>query len=109
MMKYVIDGKLEFESVKECAEYIVENVVTEEEYDEMLDDCYEMVNICGYEYYPSYALKNLDSIAYTCAFNDYRNDKLTDVEYELERMENEEEMNFYGYVVVCIEEVEEEE
>ena len=107
MIKYVVDGEMEFMSVSECAEFIVENGIDETEYDEMLDECYEMVNICGYEYYPSYALKNLDSVAYDCGLNDYRSSRQEDVEYELERMENEEEMNFYGYKVVCIEEVEE--
>ena len=107
MRKYVIDGEMEFTSVMDCAEYIVENGINEQEYDGMLDECHEMVTICGYEYYPSYALKNLDSVAYDCGFNDYKNSLLRDVEDEIERMENEEEMNFYGYVVVCIEKVEE--
>ena len=107
MRKFVVDGKMEFESVAECAEYIVENGIDEAEYDEMLDECYEMVNICGYEYYPSYALYRLDRIAYDCGLSDYRNSLLRDIEDEIERMENEEEMNFYGYVVVCIEKVEE--
>ena len=40
-------------------------------YDSMLDDCYPPVNVCGYEYDPSRALKELDPIAYECGFNDY--------------------------------------
>ena len=47
MIKYVVDGEMEFESVSECAEYIVENGINEQEYDEMLDDCYGEVKICG--------------------------------------------------------------
>jgi hypothetical protein len=40
-------------------------------YDQMLDDCYPIVNVCGYEYDPSRALKELDPIAYRVGFNDY--------------------------------------
>ena len=109
MRKFVVDGKMEFESVTECAEYIVENGITEEEYNEMLDDCYEMVKVCGHEYYPSYALKNLDNIAYNCGFNDYKNYQLENIEYELERMDDEENMDFYGYEVVCKVEIDEDE
>ena len=104
MRKYVIDGEMEFTSAMECAEYIVENGIDEAEYDEMLDECYEMVNICGYEYYPSYALKNLDSVAYDCGFNDYKNSQKSDVEYELDCMSNGDSDIWYGYEVEVIEE-----
>jgi hypothetical protein len=40
-------------------------------YDEMLDECYPMVDVCGYTYDPSRALKELDPIAYRCGFNDW--------------------------------------
>ena len=105
MIKYVVDGEMEFMSVSECAEYIVENGINEQEYDEMLDECYEMVNVCGYEYYPSYALKNLDSVAYYCSLNDYRSSRQEDIEYELDCMSNGDNKNIcYGYEVECIEE-----
>ena len=42
-----------------------------ERYKEMLDDCYPLVNVCGYEYDPSRALLLLDPIAYRVGFNDY--------------------------------------
>ena len=42
-----------------------------EAYNEMLNDCYPMVNICGYEYTPAYALKECDPIAYRCGFSDW--------------------------------------
>lgn len=40
-------------------------------YDEMLDEIYGLINICGYEYDASLALKNIDEVAYRCGFNDY--------------------------------------
>lgn len=42
-----------------------------EQYDQMLDDCYPSVKVCGYEYDPSRALKELDPIAYRVGFSDY--------------------------------------
>jgi hypothetical protein len=40
-------------------------------YDEMLDDCYGEVEICGYKYAASTALKNVDPIAYRVGFSDW--------------------------------------
>lgn len=103
MKNFVVDGRMEFESVGECAEYIAENGITEDDYDDMLDECYEIVSVCGYEYSPSVALFKLDEVAYKCGFNEYVDSRQKDIEYELDRMEYEEELNFYGYEVVCIE------
>ena len=42
-----------------------------EMYDQMLDECHPMVDVCGYTYDPSRALKELDPTAYRCGFSDY--------------------------------------
>ena len=42
-----------------------------ERYDNMLDDCYPLAQVCGFEYSASYALKELDPIAYRVEFSDY--------------------------------------
>jgi hypothetical protein len=42
-----------------------------EQYDEMLDDVYAPINICGVVYSPSVALFRVDEIAYRCGMNDY--------------------------------------
>lgn len=42
-----------------------------EMYDDMLDECYPMVNIAGYAYYPSTALRRIDLIAYKVGMNDF--------------------------------------
>lgn len=39
-------------------------------YDEMLDE-HQEVDVCGFKYSPSYALKRLDETAYRCGFNDW--------------------------------------
>ena len=43
----------------------------EEMYNDMLDDVYGTVNIAGYEYSTSQALKAIDPIAYSVGMNDY--------------------------------------
>jgi len=40
-------------------------------YDEMLDDVYGMVDICGYSYDASTALERIDPTAYEVGFSDY--------------------------------------
>lgn len=45
--------------------------IQEQFYEEMLDNVYGTVKIAGFEYNTSYALKNLDPIAYREGFLDY--------------------------------------
>ncbi len=56
-------------------------LVTEAEalemYEEMLDDCEGLVELCGMTYSASYVLREIDPVAYRCGFNDYV-DSLTD-------------------------------
>lgn len=42
-----------------------------EQYDQLLNDCYGEINICGYHYNAAYALKRLDSIAYGEGLNNW--------------------------------------
>lgn len=90
----------------------IEDQSIEEEYLNMLNDCYPMVSICGYDYYQGDALKELDPIAFRCGMNDWsaeefveivtlkepsrvmyiRTEELDDlVQYFLDEMESEEE------------------
>jgi hypothetical protein len=58
---------------KEQERYVVENcgpVDLEEMYNDMLDD-YGPVEICGMEYEASYALREVDPVAYRCGMADY--------------------------------------
>ena len=43
----------------------------EQAYNEMLDEVYGTVNIAGYEYDTSRALKEIDPIAYSVGMSDY--------------------------------------
>ena len=42
-----------------------------EMYNEYLNDCNPTIKLCGIEFDPAYALKELDPIAYNCGFSDY--------------------------------------
>ena len=43
----------------------------EEQYKDMLDDCFGTVNVAGHEYETSRLLKEVDPIAYQVGLNDY--------------------------------------
>ena len=42
-----------------------------ERYDDMLNECYGEIDICGLKYNAAYALKRLDPTAYGCGMNDW--------------------------------------
>ena len=75
--------------------------VSDDTYADFLDDIYGQVDICGYKYYASYALSQLDEIAYDCGFSDYCNslqnsdfEEFKELEAELEELQSElEELN----------------
>lgn len=95
-----------YTSIQELAELIAENGVTEDVYDEMLDECYEEVKICGYGYSPSVALYRTDKIAYDCGLSDYRDSQMQDIKYSLDNMCDGDEESFYDYDVTCTEDEE---
>ena len=98
MMYYYYNGKT-YDDARTCAEELLD-CVDESAFDEMLDDCYEEVKICGYEYSPSQALEAVDPVAYRCAFSDWKDAEASDIEYELEHADDGEELEFYGEEVV---------
>ena len=68
---------------------------SDDEYDEMLDDVYGDVEICGMTYSSSRALKLLDPVAYRCGKIDFESnydlddvEEYTDLKDELESLED---------------------
>jgi hypothetical protein len=47
-------------------------------YAEMLNECYPMVDVCGFQYEPANALESLDPVAYRCGLADYISNELDD-------------------------------
>ena len=69
---------------------------TDDEYEQMLDDMYGDVEICGMTYSSSRALKLLDPVAYRCAKNDFESnydlnncEEYNDLKDELESLEDQ--------------------
>ena len=98
MIYYVIDKK-EFYDAESAAEYVVDNYLISDDYDEMINECNGMINICGYEYEASEAFKNVDPIAYNCGYSDFEDSECQNIKYELERMDAGEVNEYYDYEV----------
>lgn len=60
---------------------VLTNRELESLYNEMLDDCYDTINICGLSYTPSMALKAVDKVAYSVGLSDYISSLLEDGQY----------------------------
>lgn len=87
---------------REAAERIVE-MCDEDYFDDMLDECYDEVKICGMSYAPAIALYRLDPVAYRCARCEWEDAEAGDIAYMLERMNDGETDTFYGVEVEAVE------
>lgn len=56
---------------EEGCESVLHSHEIDDMYHDMLDECYEPVNICGYEYPAGKALEAVDPVAYRCGRADY--------------------------------------
>ena len=77
--------------------------VSESEFNDFLDDCYDMATVAGLEFCPSDILKSCDPIAYRCMKADYESNydvedcaewqdldrELLDFRYKLEDLESD--------------------
>jgi hypothetical protein len=106
-MKWIIDGE-EYTSAREAADYIMENC-DDDAYDEMLDECYGEIEICGLSYSASIALYRVDEIAYNCGRNDWADSEAGNIADELEGMDGGDTNEFYGYEVEAIDDEDEDE
>ena len=84
MKKWIIDD-VEYTDIDEITDYIIEGIDVEE-YDNMLDDVYGKVEIAGYEWFTSSALRQLDPIAYDYEFYNYKDSQRDDITYKLQQM-----------------------
>lgn len=96
---YTINEK-KFETAEAAAQYIIDNANLIGEYDDMLDDVYGEIRICGLSYAPSEALRRVNKVAYDCGYDDYVDSLYCDVLCEVERMDDGDEVTSYGFEVV---------
>lgn len=96
---YKVNGEeVTINEIKDMIE--VDNDIIAQMYDESLDE-YGDVNIGGLTYDASSVLQSVDPIAYRCGYSDYCDGILSDVEYDLEDMENGDTNEFYGIEIEC--------
>lgn len=84
MTKYLIDNE---EVSKEVFDSNLEDAVrnyVEEYYDDILDECYDEIEIGCCTFTASQILKNCDPIAYNCGISDEVDVYLSDAQYDLE-------------------------
>lgn len=55
-----------------------------ERFDDFLNECWETVHICGYDYDPARALKQCDEVAYREEFNNWLDNELREGSFKLE-------------------------
>lgn len=106
-MIFKIDDYNTFETMDQVAEYISQNL-DDSYYDDMIDEAYGDVEVCGYAYSASIVLRAVDEIAYGCGFSDFQDSIYGDVRYELERMSDGDVESFYGFEVEAIAESDDE-
>jgi len=66
---------------KERDNFDASDYITESDFRDMLDECYEPVDICGYKYDAGRALESVDPIAFRVGYADYT------ANYELDSIE----------------------
>lgn len=102
MEKYLVNiyGNhwVECDSAESAAQEVIENV-DDYYWDDLLDEVWGEVKICGYDYCVSRALKLIDKVAYDCGKNDWLDGEYQDIVYSLERMIDGDEEDCFGITV----------
>ena len=97
---YIIDGETIVETAAAVRAHIEDDPsfldAADEWFEEALDE-EERIHIGSLVYLPSEVLRKVDPIAWRCGVSDYADSLLSDLEYEVERLNLEEETSFMGY------------
>ena len=64
----------------------LEEGYNEDEYEEFLNEVYGTVKIGSLEYPSGTVLKQLDEIAFNCGLSDYNDNKITEIEEEIDEL-----------------------
>lgn len=100
-MKYLVNDTRSFSCATGAAEYIMENC-DDGYYDDLLNDVYGDIPICGYEYAASVAFWRVDEMAYRVGQRDWEDSEARDIAYFLEQMDIGDDDFFFGYTVEAI-------
>lgn len=108
MAKYIFNDK-EYYGTSSLLQDIENELDIEDAYDNMLDEMYGDIEICGLEYSASIALFRVDEVAYNCGKNDYSSNIIEEIEGEIENLSEGDIYNNYNIEVQCIDCEDEEE
>lgn len=70
-----------------------EVTLTEGEYIDQLDECYDEVSVCGMDYSAGRVLCEVDPVAFRCAKGEYESELQSELERQLDR-EDESDIEF---------------
>ena len=88
MKEEIEDLKNELEELETELQRL-ENKENEDEYDDMIDETNNEIKIFGAEYHASRILKELDSIAYDCGMDDFNDERISELQEEIEDKKQE--------------------
>jgi cell division septum initiation protein DivIVA len=101
MRTYNIENNT-FNTVEEVVQWLGDNCeYSEDEYDELLDDCYPDYNIGYMTYTASQILQECDPIAYRIGLGEALDSTLESVEHELDQLDDGEDYVFMDYTIEC--------
>lgn len=99
------------ETEEDVRDYIENDFGLWDAYDDSLNEMGD-IEIGCLSYSPSEVLKRVDPIAYNCGYDDWLDGIMSDLVYDLERMDVGDEMDVWqvnaGMVIFCIEDEDEE-
>ncbi len=94
---YDVDGVVDVDTLDEALDEFAERIEDDgDAFDEMLDECYGDIEVCGYTYSASEVFQKVDPVAYRCSCSDWADGERREMEYELDRADIDEECFRYG-------------
>ena len=72
-----------YDEVKERIDDLSNYEMNEDDYDEILDDCYDHWEMGNYTFYPSDIIKRCDPTMYRCGISEFENVKKSELKYEI--------------------------
>lgn len=99
-MKCIVND-VEFETMEEICKFVRENITTDD-FNDMLDEKYGEIDICGYEFSASYVFACADNYLYDREFNDFVNEIVNEIVDRLEDVYDDDTFEMYGFTFECI-------
>lgn len=97
---WIVNG-IECANAEKAAQEVID-AMDDSYFVEMLDEIYGTVSICGYEYDASYAYQRLDPTGFRCGMLNYYDGLRSDIESDLEDMEDGDEKMIFKQEVQFI-------